>query len=491
MAEGFLGCLGGCFGGVVSAYVVSEMRRKVNGSYPLKSAVVAAVAHKKSQVFAAASHARTAVSSTFSHAAGNPATKPKQAGSGSSASSRSSSFVTEAARVVRSILAEQHPSSEPARSSSSSPQNGSAVSCPDDEEIGTWTGRVWSLSLGPGEETSIEVRFKNDGLHWWVSMRDRGPGIAVTATLVSAAGKQELENDTVQSVHGQTSICHGEGLLKLELQNTFARVSTRQVEVSVFPFRAGARLGSHDFLRGSMVDWMSVLLNDTFLVKKEVQLKADWLEVVEVQRIMHEGLWNRYDRHRKEIAKKLAQSPPGGGRSTSKKTSVITDQHVPLSVMAAANEHWLFHGSSAHAVCSISEQGFVDNHKVNHGLAFGAGCYFTECSSKADTYATPAEWKESIDKRGLCCILLCRVVLGCSRVFDSEFHIDKAKLKVDMASGNFHSVLADRERLLGSYREFVTPAVQAYPEFIIWYRREHKSGLQAWKERNWGGDLFG
>lgn len=474
MAE-FFSCMGGCFAGVSLAYVVSEIRRKTADLYPLKSAVVAAVANT-----------RTAVSSTFSHAAGKnvkaaPVTKPKQAGAGSS-----SSFVNEAASAVRSMLG-NHPVAEPRRSVS---HNGPSIVV-DDEEIGTWTGRVWSLSLGPGEETSIEVRFKDDGLHWWVSMKDRGPGIAVTATLVSAAGKHELENDTVQSVHGQTGICHGQGLLRLDLNNMFARVSTRQIEVSVFPFRAGAQLGSHDFLRGSMLEWMSVLVNDTFLEKKEAKLKADRLEVVEVQRIMHEGLWNRYARHREEIARKLAQSPPASGRSTSKKTSVITDHLVPLSVMDAANEHWLFHGSSAHAICSISEEGFVENHKVNHGLAFGSGCYFTECSSKADTYATPAEWRDSVDRRGLCCILLCRVVLGCSRVFDSEYHIDKAKLKVDMASGNFHSVLADRERLLGSYREFVTPALQAYPEFIIWYRRDYKSGLQSWKERQWGGDLFG
>eukprot|EP00930_Biecheleria_cincta_P090676 TRINITY_DN80109_c0_g1_i1.p1 TRINITY_DN80109_c0_g1~~TRINITY_DN80109_c0_g1_i1.p1 ORF type:complete len:468 (-),score=76.32 TRINITY_DN80109_c0_g1_i1:57-1460(-) len=461
-------CMGGCFAGASTAYVVSEIRRKTAELYPLKSVVVAAVANT-----------RTAVSKTFSRKNVKPAsvTKPKQSGAGSGASSSSSSFVGEAANAVRSMLGHQ-PAADPGR-------------VVDDEVVGTWTGRVWSLSLGPGEETSIEVRFKDDGLHWWVSMKDRGPGIAVTATLVSAAGKQELENDTVQSVHGQTSICRGEGLLKLDLHNAFARVSTRQVEVSVFPFRAGARLGSHDFLRGSMLEWMSVLVNETFLEKKEAQLKADRLEVVEVQRIMHDGLWNRYARNREEIAKKLAQSPPAVGRSTSKKTSVITDHLVPLSVMAAANEHWLFHGSSAQAVCSISEEGFIDNHKVNHGLAFGSGCYFTECSSKADTYATPAEWRDSVDRRGLCCILLCRVVLGCSRVFDSEYHLDKAKLRVDLASGNFHSVLADRDRLLGSYREFVTPALQAYPEFIIWYRREYKSGFQTWKERQWGGDLFG
>ena len=59
-----------------------------------------------------------------------------------------------------------------------------------------------------------------------------------------------------------------------------------------------------------------------------------------------------------------------------------------------------------------------------------------------------------------------------------------------MATGHYHSVLADRERLFSSARECVTPADQVYPEFVSWYERHQKSAMQQWKDRNWGGDLF-
>eukprot|EP00931_Biecheleriopsis_adriatica_P101755 TRINITY_DN76835_c0_g1_i1.p1 TRINITY_DN76835_c0_g1~~TRINITY_DN76835_c0_g1_i1.p1 ORF type:complete len:475 (-),score=89.55 TRINITY_DN76835_c0_g1_i1:112-1341(-) len=355
----------------------------------------------------------------------------------------------------------------------------------------SWRGRVWSILLAPGEETTIEARFANDGAHYFVSMQDRGPGINVTATLVNTSGEHDLLKDCGQSFHGQTPVCHGEALLRLHLHNQWARVSERKVEVKMFLFQAGSLIGNHSFVQGALLDWMTTLVNETFLEKSDVKLKADRLKVVKVERTMHTGLWNRYVKRRKEIVDHLAKDSGAGIKGSATKVDTLTDKYVPLPLSEAANEHWFFHGTSAASVFSIAEHGFVDNHKMAHGLAFGAGCYFTECSSKADVYATPATWRDSVEARGLCCILLCRVALGRARKLDSDFHIDKAQLKIDMQSGQFHSVLADRQRLFNSYREFVTNAAQAYPEFIVWYQRDYKTALETWKAQTWGGDLFG
>ena len=46
----------------------------------------------------------------------------------------------------------------------------------------------------------------------------------------------------------------------------------------------------------------------------------------------------------------------------------------------------------------------------------------------------------------------------------------------DVQSGGFHSVLGDREKARGTYREFVVyDQDQAYPEYLIIYRRTSDS----------------
>lgn len=50
--------------------------------------------------------------------------------------------------------------------------------------------------------------------------------------------------------------------------------------------------------------------------------------------------------------------------------------------------------TSATNVVSIFEDGFQQQPSLAHGAAFGSGIYFTECSSKADMYTSPAEHTE-------------------------------------------------------------------------------------------------
>jgi len=352
-----------------------------------------------------------------------------------------------------------------------------------------WRGRVWSLRLEAGASTCVEATFTNDGAHWIVTMKERGPGLDIKVVLLTDDGPHELEQDHGQSFHGQTPICEGSAVLQIHFCNKNASFTARHVEVKVFLFRAGSRIGEHSFLRTAMLVWMSDVIHSTFCVK-DVKLKADHLKVVEVERVMHAELWDKYVQARKEIVLQLSRESAEHFHHSSTRVDSLADAHVPLPLSQAANEHWLFHGTSATNVMSIFEDGFEENHTLEHGSAFGSGIYFTECASKADMYAQPAEHTDVHDHGGLCCMLLCRVALGRSRKLDSEFHVDSMKLRQDMQTGSYHSVLADRERLFSSYREFVTPAAQTYPEFLIWYERQHKSSFQQWKDHNWGGNLF-
>ena len=352
-----------------------------------------------------------------------------------------------------------------------------------------WRGRIWSIRLGAGGSSSVEGSFSDDGVHWIVTMKERGPGLDVKAVLLTDDGSHELEHDCGQSFHGQTPFCEGTAVLQLHFRNGNASFSERNIEVKMFLFRAGARIGEHSFLKTAMLMWMSDVVHRTFQTK-DVKLKADHLKVVEVERVMHSDLWDAYVQTRKEIAMQLKRESAEHYHHSSLNADTIVDQHIPLPLSREANEHWLFHGTSPTNIMSIFEDGFEDNHRLEHGSAFGSGIYFTECSSKADMYATAAEHTDVHDHGGLCCMLLCRVTLGRARKLDTEFHTDNTKLKTDMQSGCFHSVLADRERLFSSYREFVTPAAQTYPEFLIWYDRQHKTSFQQWKDKQWGGSLF-
>lgn len=40
--------------------------------------------------------------------------------------------------------------------------------------------RIWSFKLRAGASATVEARFEDDGAHWIVIMKDRGPGIDVT-----------------------------------------------------------------------------------------------------------------------------------------------------------------------------------------------------------------------------------------------------------------------------------------------------------------------
>ena len=352
-----------------------------------------------------------------------------------------------------------------------------------------WRGRIWSLRLGAGGSTSVEGTFNDDGVHWIVTIKERGPGVDVKAVLLTDDGSHELEHDCGQSFHGQTPFCEGSAVLQLHFRNRNASFSERNIEVKMFLFRAGARIGEHSFLKTAMLMWVSEVIHRTFQTK-DVKLKADNLKVIEVERVMHSDLWDAYVQTRKEISMQLSRESAEHFPHASTSAETLVDQYIPMPLAKVANEHWLFHGTSPTNVMSIFEDGFEDHHRLEHGSAFGSGIYFTECSSKADMYASVAEHTDVHDHGGLCCMLLCRVTLGRSRTLSSEFHVDTAKLNNEMKTGSFHSVLADRERLFASYREFVTPASQTYPEFLIWYERQQKSSFQQWKDQQWGGSLF-
>jgi hypothetical protein len=132
---------------------------------------------------------------------------------------------------------------------------------------------------------------------------------------------------------------------------------------------------------------------------------------------------------------------------------------------AETNTVWLFHGTNDEAADLITQGDFlVDKAGSNAGTLYGRGIYLAESCSKSDEYTQE-------NAQGNRCILLCRTLLG------NVLYCDAVSPNVDnlvrqCRHGSFHSVLGDREKCRGTFREFIVyDDDQVYPEFVIWYKR--------------------
>merc|ERR1712110_424229 len=106
------------------------------------------------------------------------------------------------------------------------------------------------------------------------------------------------------------------------------------------------------------------------------------------------------------------------------------------------------------------------------GTLYGPGIYAAECSSKADEYATEVQDYDRLglpaDFQGkLHAMLVCRATLG-------KIHYDDARQPSVTTSTKVphHSILGDRWRAVGTYRECIlSDNNQIYPNFIVYYER--------------------
>jgi hypothetical protein len=99
---------------------------------------------------------------------------------------------------------------------------------------------------------------------------------------------------------------------------------------------------------------------------------------------------------------------------------------------------------------------------------FGPGIYLAEASSKADEYARD---DAGGTYAGLFAMVVCRAVIG--RPFVTS---DPGNHAHKVTSGEYDVVIGDREKAVGTYREFVFfNEASVYPEYAVFYRREFAS----------------
>eukprot|EP00928_Gymnodinium_smaydae_P041832 TRINITY_DN28263_c0_g3_i2.p1 TRINITY_DN28263_c0_g3~~TRINITY_DN28263_c0_g3_i2.p1 ORF type:complete len:1012 (-),score=145.17 TRINITY_DN28263_c0_g3_i2:563-3598(-) len=245
------------------------------------------------------------------------------------------------------------------------------------------------------------------------------------------------------------------------------------------------------------LQWMQELLDGTYVNKVTRDRRggalADRFVAVAAVRSEHAVLWDAFAQRRTLVAESVARKASSdicrfwakgyckyGGECKYKHEGVdglITPKTVPACPGLAArcvlpngsnvsNEVCLMHGTNPTSAVAILRTDFkIDLAGASAGTMFGPGAYLAEASSKADEYAQ--DDKDGAYK-GLYAMVVCRAVVGRSFVVEKPGNYSKCVM-----DGSFHSVLGDREKAVGTFREFIFFHEEAiFPEYAVFYRRE-------------------
>jgi len=217
-----------------------------------------------------------------------------------------------------------------------------------------------------------------------------------------------------------------------------------------------------------------LMLDSTFKAKATRDRKNPLPKRLVLQaahRIEDSVMWNRYANKRQQMCANrekgftnLAEMK-GSGQA---KTMTSISQFLRSRLNPALNETFLLHGTKPTGAMGIREDGFdLSRAGSNVGTMFGNGVYLAEASSKMDEYA---QCDDSGMFPDMYACLFCRVSLGeIFRITESNIPaIDEA-----MASGEYDSVMGDREAVVKTYREFVVfDQAAIYPEYVLLFKRE-------------------
>ena len=125
------------------------------------------------------------------------------------------------------------------------------------------------------------------------------------------------------------------------------------------------------------------------------------------------------------------------------------------------NQAYLFHGTNPTSALAILGTSFkVDFAGGAAGTMFGPGVYLAEASTKSDEYA---QGDSEGAYKGLFAMLICRAVVGAPFV-----ETKPGNYAEEVTSGRFDCVLGDREKAVGTFREFIFfHEASIYPEYVV------------------------
>eukprot|EP00929_Paragymnodinium_shiwhaense_P020878 TRINITY_DN13776_c0_g1_i2.p1 TRINITY_DN13776_c0_g1~~TRINITY_DN13776_c0_g1_i2.p1 ORF type:complete len:836 (-),score=130.19 TRINITY_DN13776_c0_g1_i2:620-3127(-) len=232
-------------------------------------------------------------------------------------------------------------------------------------------------------------------------------------------------------------------------------------------------------LRAQALATVQNLVDQAFLCKYTKDRRGNplplRLHVLDVVGVQNAALWAAYTESKAKMQARLEEEASySSAVRTALPREVLTagvDAMLDLGPLdTTLRENWLFHGTTEPAIEGITNREFrLDMAGTHRGTMYGKGVYLAECSTKADEYAEQNDG-------GLCHMLLCKAMVGHCLV-DSEANPDGAELAA-RCLGGYDSLVGDRLRAVGTFREFVffnTSLV--YPAYIVKYRRVRSEEL--------------
>jgi hypothetical protein len=242
-----------------------------------------------------------------------------------------------------------------------------------------------------------------------------------------------------------------------------------------FPERQGAprRFAKVPLRDAERISQIQRLVDHCYVGKSTRDRKGNHLptrlQVEEVVQIQHIDNWKRYESNFIRVVGSLC---PDDRSLWAEKIdpdlltcALANELDVLPLIQHEQTERWVFHGTTIKGLDGIVEDDFdIEKSGSNGGTLYGSGIYTAECSSKADEYTEE-------NSKGLRALLLCRATLGRILYVDDK-HVDKIAVTRQRDARYCHTIVGDRLKANGTFREFVlSDRNQVYPEFIIFYRR--------------------
>ena len=194
---------------------------------------------------------------------------------------------------------------------------------------------------------------------------------------------------------------------------------------------------------------------------------ASRAEVLSIERIENECLWQMYQTRRGILKKTLAARNCPVPRLSSK---IGWQPDIPSAkdLSADVNEFYLFHGTSSETAGIIAEHGF-DERVAHLGGLYGAGSYFAINACKSHQYTRPAPGSRDH------VMLVCRVTMGIPFYTSTQHkHARRAPDNPATAGRPFDSIFAEGGIANGGsqqHNEYVVfNGSQVYPEYVVHYR---------------------
>jgi len=214
--------------------------------------------------------------------------------------------------------------------------------------------------------------------------------------------------------------------------------------------------------------WIQDILDGTFKQKATRDRRealASRFVAVACLRSEHPALWDKFTTRRKQVHG-LRRDPSGLVEPKTSAACTGLAERCAYKGQNPTGQAFLLHGTSPTSAVSILGTSFkVDLAGKSAGTMFGPGIYLAEASSKADEYARD---DASGEYKGLYAVLLCRAVVGRPCVVEKPGDYSQK-----VTSGEYDCVLGDREKAVGTYREFIFfHEGSVYPEYAAFYRRE-------------------